>query len=158
MAAKTRLPTRAHNIGVERSSGALSGLPAPSEHDEQVALFRWAGYVAAEYPQLRWMFAIPNGGQRHIAVAARLKAEGVKAGVLDIFSPCPRPGYAGCWVEMKAAKGRLTPEQREWMAHLQGVGYMTTVAHSWTDAASFILLYLGADDATIARLVDGCGG
>ena len=36
------------------------------------------------------MFRIPNGGSRHPAEAARLKAQGVKAGVPDLCIPVAR--------------------------------------------------------------------
>ena len=55
-----------------------------SEHQEQVALFRWAEFAIARWPELALMYAIPNGGHRHKAVAAGLKAEGVKRGVPDV--------------------------------------------------------------------------
>ena len=44
------------------------------EHDEQVRLFNWARDNEEEYPELRNMFAIPNGGARHLFVAKKLKA------------------------------------------------------------------------------------
>jgi hypothetical protein len=53
-----------------------------SEHDQQVALFTWANQNLDRYPVLRWMFAVPNGGHRHPAVAGKLKAEGVKEQLL----------------------------------------------------------------------------
>ena len=59
------------------------------EHDQQVLLFRWASH----YRELDCMYAIPNGGHRDVRVAARLKAEGVKAGVPDICLPIPRDGH-----------------------------------------------------------------
>ena len=55
-----------------------------SEHDEQYKLFLWTRYR----PELKWMFAIPNGGIRDRITAARMKQEGVKSGVWDIFF-CP---------------------------------------------------------------------
>ena len=66
--------------------GCLTG----SEHEEQVALFEWAEWNKRQYPELELMFAIPNGGQRHVVVAKKLKDEGVKAGVPDIFLPVAR--------------------------------------------------------------------
>ena len=38
---------------------------------------------------VHWTHAIPNGGDRSMIVASRLKAEGVKAGVWDVFVPVP---------------------------------------------------------------------
>ena len=54
------------------------------EHVEQAALFRWAEFARARLPELTLLHAIPNGGHRHKATAARLKAEGVKRGVPDL--------------------------------------------------------------------------
>ena len=42
-----------------------------SEHDEQATLFAIASYR----PELRWMFAIPNGGYRTKATAGKMAAE-----------------------------------------------------------------------------------
>ena len=58
--------------------------PIPSEHVEQVRLFAWAKYACSTLPKLSLLYAIPNGGARHKAVAAKLRAEGVKPGVPDI--------------------------------------------------------------------------
>ena len=52
------------------------------EHQEQKTLIKWCEYKGHPY---NLIFAIPNGGQRHKAVAAKLKAEGVKSGVPDLF-------------------------------------------------------------------------
>lgn len=53
-----------------------------NEANEQTALFHWAAFAAKhEHPELALMFAVPNGGHRHPVVAAKLKAQGVKAGV-----------------------------------------------------------------------------
>jgi len=43
-----------------------------SEHEEQVALFRWAWFAQVKHPALALLYAIPNGGHRHKAVAARM--------------------------------------------------------------------------------------
>jgi hypothetical protein len=144
---------KATGRAVSSRTGPHSASQPISEHASQVALFQWAGYVAVEYPQLRLMFAIPNGGQRHIAVAARMKAEGVKRGVPDIFMAVPNANFAGCWIELKTRSGRVSPEQWYWINSLTAAGYAVYVARSWEQAARHLLEYLGADAATIARLV-----
>ncbi len=63
---------------------------APTEHEEQVALFQWA--ERSGIPELELMTAIPNGGYRHPATAAHLKAEGVQAGYPDILIDVARAG------------------------------------------------------------------
>lgn len=41
----------------------------PHEHNEQAALFHWSVYVENQIPELKLLFAIPNGGHRYKAVA-----------------------------------------------------------------------------------------
>jgi hypothetical protein len=74
----------------------------------------------------RWglLLAIPNGGMRSKAMAGKLKAEGVRAGVPDLFLPVSVGSYHGLWLEMKTRTGgRLSPEQVSWIAHLRLQGY-----------------------------------
>ena len=113
-----------------------------SEHDEQVALFRWAEMSGAKYPDLAWMFAIPNGGARHVAVGRKLKAEGVKRGVPDIFLPVARGRFHGLFVEMKTATGVVSKEQDGWIDRLLYQGYAAHVCRGWDDARQMIERYL----------------
>ena len=109
------------------------------EHEQQVAFFR---AIDAD-PRLRDLpiFAIPNGGHRHPAVAARLKAEGVRSGVPDIFVAVSdlRPGL---FIEMKAGKNKQSPNQVEWMRKLGSQGYHCCVCYSAADALRDLLEYL----------------
>src|SRR4051812_39956800 len=65
-------------------------LAGDSEDSQQMALFAWAADNVGRYPQLAWLFAIPNGGSRHIAEAAKLVAAGVRSGVPDLMLPWPK--------------------------------------------------------------------
>lgn len=94
-----------------------------SEHDEQVAFIRYCDTVGVP------VFAIPNGGHRHKATAGKLKAEGVRAGVPDLFVPQGYHVWNGLFIEMKTAKGRTTPVQREWIGYLRSAGYAVAVCH-----------------------------
>jgi hypothetical protein len=114
-----------------------------SERDEQVALIEWRDRFAPHYPALGRLFAIPNGGKRDVVTAARLKAEGVTAGVPDLCLPVARLGYHGLWIEMKTDGGRVSKEQRRLLAQLEADGYMTGVCYSWPEAARVIARYLG---------------
>lgn len=125
------------------------------EHREQATLFQWAETVTVEYPMLRWLHAVPNGGHRHKAVAAALTAEGLKPGVPDVCLPYPSRGYHGLYLEMKAKGGRVRPDQQPWLNYLESVGYKVNVGWSWIEGAQCILEYLGADEATIRRLTEG---
>jgi len=77
-----------------------------SEHQEQCALMRMCRLHERKYPGLELIHSIPNGGARHIAVAAKLRAEGVRAGVPDIFLPVPRGSAHGLYIELKRKGGR----------------------------------------------------
>jgi len=120
-----------------------------TEHGHQAALFCWAAIHFEVYPMLRYMFAIPNGGERNPIVAGKLKAEGVKRGVLDIFLPFPAvaPGvprhfYNGLFVEMKIKPNKPTDEQNEFMEAMQKSGYQCTVCYSWIEAKDAIIGYV----------------
>jgi hypothetical protein len=120
-----------------------------SEDAEQKLLFDWAAYQ----PKLQWMFAIPNGGNRSIIEAKRLKACGVKAGVADIFlpvisQPCygSERGYAGLFIEMKRrrvdGKSRVSDKQSEFMERMAWEGYRCEVCYGADEAIKVIDDYL----------------
>jgi len=98
-----------------------------SEHEEQALLIARVGLLAEEAPDLRWLFAIPNGGARSKATAGKLKAEGVRPGVPDLMLPVARGGYHGLYIEMKAVGGRTSDEQKAWIAGLRENGYRVEV-------------------------------
>jgi hypothetical protein len=113
-----------------------------SEHSEQCALIEWANLVKNKYPELEWLFAVPNGGHRHPLTAVKLKKEGVKSGVFDLFLPVSRGGYHGLFVEMKFGKNELTDNQIEFKHFIFSQGYCNGVFWQWTDARDFIVNYL----------------
>lgn len=113
-----------------------------TEHDHQVALFHWASLAAGNYPELRRMYAIPNGGMRHRVVAAKLKAEGVKAGVPDVCLPVPRGGYHGLYIEMKKPGGKVSNSQKQWINWLQADGHLAVVCFGFEEAREILLDYL----------------
>jgi hypothetical protein len=116
----------------------------PSEHDEQVALFAWAAVNEAVHPELANMFAIPNGGHRHLAVAAMLKQEGVRAGVPDCFLAVRRGQWGGLFLELKRADrtNHATPAQEQWSERLRAAGYLVVICYGADDAITAIQTYL----------------
>ena len=114
----------------------------PSEHEHQVALFQWAKFNEGTYPELALLYANPMGGKRPGRTGARLKAEGVKAGVPDITLPVARGGYHGLYIEMKYGKNRVTQKQDWWLRHLCLQGYRTGVCYSWEEARDVLVAYL----------------
>ena len=132
--------------------GALGGevyapMLAATEHDEQAALFEWADLAQGEHPELCMLFAIPNGGARHPAVAAQLKAEGVRAGVPDIFLACARGRWHGCFIELKRAdrSNHATSAQRAWIEMLRRYGFSAVVAYGCAEAQQAIMSYLAQE-------------
>lgn len=114
-----------------------------TESAEQATLFSWARMMAGKWPELRLLFHIPNGGSRGKVEAARFKAEGVKAGVPDLFLPVARGSHHGLFIEMKRREGgRVSAEQKEWIAALTEQGYRAEVCHGWEEAAALIEIYL----------------
>lgn len=118
------------------------------EHVEQVFLFKWAFFQAAAYPELRLMFAIPNGGSRGGTELQRkingknLKDEGVRSGVPDILLPVARQGYHGLFIEMKYGKNKPSTEQKEWIESLRNQNYKAEVCYSCDEARNLIMNYL----------------
>lgn len=113
------------------------------EHHEQCALVQWAGLRAGRCPELSLLYAIPNGGERNIVVARKLKAEGVKPGVPDLCLPVAGSGYHGLYVEMKKAKGgRVGENQRWWLEKLNAQGYLATVCNGFDEGQAVIEAYL----------------
>lgn len=129
---------------------AADVLPVPTEEEEQIQLFRWAHAHRGKHPELRLLFHVPNGGSRGRIEAVRFKQAGVKAGVPDIFLPAPKGGYSGLFVELKRRKfGRVSEDQRLWIAQLREQGYRVEVCRGWLAAADTIMQYLkeGEHDA-----------
>lgn len=84
---------------------------------------------------LYW-FAIPNGGFRHIRVATALKAEGVRAGTPDLCFLLPEGRVA--WLEMKAAKGHLSPDQKQFRDKALSLNHHWAVANDVDEAIRII--------------------
>jgi len=114
-----------------------------SEHDEQVKLFQWARMSEGRWPELALMFAIPNGGKRHVAVARKLKAEGVKAGVPDICLPVARGRCNALYIELKHGRNKTTPAQRRWLEALTQAGNRAVVCYEFEEARRRLEEYLG---------------
>lgn len=113
-----------------------------TEHAEAVSLMKQVALNEARYPALRNLFAIPNGGDRHPVVAAKMKGEGVKSGVPDYFLAVPVPGHAGLFLELKSATGYASREQKHWVERLRDSGYRCEVARGAEAAWRVIAEYL----------------
>jgi len=154
-----------------------------SEHAHQRAFFAWlnaarlGGFAFActgpagftidpdkpALPELGLFHAIPNGGARDKITAAKLKAEGVKPGVLDTFLPVSKPFtydagqgeqtayYCGLYIEFKEPgrkthkNGGLSDEQIAFGDAVREQGYCVRAAYTWREAANLVMLYYKVD-------------
>lgn len=124
---------------------------ARTEHGEAVALMRVVRLHEARFPALKMLFAVPNGGDRHKIVAAKMKAEGVKPGVPDYLLPVSRPGYLGLAIELKSLTGYASKEQKQWIADLRSAGWRAEVCRGWDDAWRVVREYLDIEGESNAK-------
>lgn len=113
-----------------------------SEHQMQVRIVNWAKANEGVCPLLKWMFAVPNGGKRNVGTAVKLKAEGVKKGVPDLWLPVRTAKYTGVVLENKVGYNKTSPEQREWITFLQEQGWLVKVCYNAAEAIEVLREYL----------------
>ena len=110
-----------------------------NEHEIQVAC---VNYFRLRYPK-GLIYAIPNGGQRNVIVASKLKAEGVLSGVPDLCIPIAKKGYNGLYIELKNGKdGKVSDNQKTIMEKLQSEGYRCEVCRSFDEFKTIIDNYM----------------
>lgn len=115
-----------------------------SEDQEQEIVIQWKELMVYQYPELRWLIHIANGGSRHPAEAQKLRRMGVVPGVSDLFLPVARQGYHGIWIEMKRQYGgRLSPAQKDWIEGMRKEGYKAERADGADEAIAMLEEYLG---------------
>ncbi len=121
------------------------------EHAEQVRLMTWADLKSrSEMPELKLLHAIPNGGQRNLLVAKKMKQEGAKAGVPDLHLPVARGGHHSLYIEMKnpsvkpkrGGKGGVSDLQRWWHDELRAENNRVEVCYGYDEAIKTITDYL----------------
>ncbi len=113
-------------IRVVRENGRIV---EPSEHVIQCRLMDYLAYAAK--PEV-YYFAIPNQSNRHIASAAKMKAEGVRSGVADLCFMLPG-GRAG-WLEMKKPGGSMSETQKAFRDRCELLGHNWALAKSVDEA------------------------
>lgn len=118
--------------------------PSDEEHRTQCACVRW---FRAAYPGMAHsLFAVPNGGRRDKSTGARLKSEGVVAGVSDLVLLRRNRHYGALLIEMKTRSGVQRQSQREWERLVTADGYRYTVCRSVDDFISEVRGYLAETD------------
>lgn len=115
----------------------------PLEHDIQKAFFNVCRFHAEIHNDWRWgnVFATPNQAARSFAVAQRMRAEGMRAGVPDVFVAVPCGGYAGLWIEFKRLKAKQTVPQLQWFRDLRRAGYLCEVCFTAREGTELVFNY-----------------
>ena len=89
-----------------------------------------------------WAAAAPNAGKRSYALAAYMRAEGLRGGVPDICLPVPRGPYAALYIEMKSRRGVASPAQQQWLQGLTALGNRAVLCYGCDAAWAEIMAYL----------------
>jgi hypothetical protein len=119
-------------------------LPCPLEEAEQVTLAQFLDLMFKD----QWAHW-PNGGMRPSSFdkdgkrfsveAKKLKAQGLKSGLPDVFIFRPVKGAPGVVVELKRRKGGIvSDDQKKWLKTLSEFGWITFVAHGADAGIKFI--------------------
>ena len=101
--------------------------PVDREGQEQAALM---AEIRLKHPDVfELIYHVPNGGHRVKAVAAKLKAQGVKAGIPDLVLPMARGGFFGLYIEFKATvePAAVSVSQRDCLRRLNEQGSLAIV-------------------------------
>jgi len=106
------------------------------EHNLQVVLCRYLDLKKIPY------FAIPNGGARNIIVATKLKAEGVKKGVADLFIMVGNSKHYGLFIEVKVGKNKQQDSQIEFESLAKKQGYAYNLIYSLDELIEYLDIYL----------------
>lgn len=116
--------------------------PVDREGQEQAALL---AEIRLKHPDMyELIYHVPNGGHRVKAVAAKLKAQGVKAGIPDLVLPMARGGFFGLYIEFKATvePAPVSASQRDCLRRLSEQGYLAIVCRGHFDAMEQLRAYL----------------
>lgn len=104
-------------------------------HDEEnfqigvVRMLRMAGH---------YVWAVPNGGNRNLREAARLKAQGVLAGVSDLVIMLPNRKMYFVEIKNPNGKGRQSPAQRDFEDTVVAMGHTYQIWSKWAQVEQFI--------------------
>lgn len=130
---------------------AVRSKPVDREGQEQAALMR---ELELRYPAVfELIYHVPNGGHRVKAVAGKLKAQGVKAGIPDLVLTMARGGYFGLYIEFKATPpndAAISPSQHERIRKLNEQGYLAVVCRGHFDTIEQIRAYLRMAPTVVA--------
>lgn len=125
---------------VRRRARTTRKIESP-EHDMQKAFFEWLNLVHPEEDEVT--FAVPNGVRCSKSQAVKLKAEGLKAGIPDVFMGVPRGTFPGLFIEFKIKPNKPSEAQKSKIASFKSRGYRCEVIYNIDDAMNLVNEYVG---------------
>lgn len=137
---------------LETRGGKVKKVRRQPELEEQAALIEWADKTVIDGIRIGdYLIHIPNEGKRGPMAARDAKRLGLRAGVPDLFLALPRGDYAGLWVEMKSAKGKVSENQQCWSIRLRAQGFYSIFAFGFAKASLVIVNYMVLGKQTIHK-------
>lgn len=110
------------------------------EEIDHINIVNWFSHT---YPDLEEDFHhFANERKCSVFEGRKLKRMGVKKGVLDFHLAIPCNGYYGLWLELKVGKGKLTPEQINFINRKNSRGYHALAVWGFEAAKIVINEYL----------------
>ena len=119
-------------------------ITCPHEETEQILLFQWRDLSVKDIPELRWLHSSLNGVPLSPGLASKMKRMGMTRGVVDVFLPIVRGGYAGLYIEMKRSNGvpsHLSDSQKS-SSFCERARLPAEWCKGWIPARDLILEYL----------------
>jgi hypothetical protein len=113
---------------------------------ERLFVMRWKHHLVT-YPNghtVAPIYAVPNEGRRSPRTGKRMKDQGLRKGIPDLYLPIKAGGHGGLYVEVKTDKGRVSPEQKTWIEWLSEHGYKAVVCRSVDDILAAVIEYMDA--------------
>lgn len=111
-----------------------------NESQLQINCVKW---FDLQYPELKLnLFSIPNEGARTAANGARMKAQGRRAGVADMFLAKHSTNSHGLFIEFKASNGKQSQQQKAFQNAVKTNGYRYEVITDFDSFKNLIQSYL----------------
>jgi hypothetical protein len=103
---------------------------------------KWFKYQYPKYSKL--LFAIPNGGSRNIKEAAKLKREGVVAGISDLILLLANKHYNCLCLETKTKEkySRQSESQKQWQKEVENNGSKYVVFRNFDEFEKIVIEYI----------------
>lgn len=83
-----------------------------------------------------YWFAVPNAARRSLRTGARMKAEGLKAGIADICIMFP--GGVASWLELKTPRGTHSIYQKGFQAICNRLNHRYALARTFDEAVDVL--------------------